>query len=220
MLGHVKGLEIPTGASLETLMALDVRTPGIDPGERLIEELSVLVTEGKVALTVATEKVKSSVPHSQSTLLLEKLYSKIPAGFTLAVGCAHWTQDELRTECQKYDQIKKLTLLKKAQGSQKGSGQPVQSKQQDKPHKDPPKQSQPNSKNKKAKDSKNGNRGDSKETASKENPPEKAQKKAAKGQPKGPKFLAAEEWAALSPEEKEELRAQRAAAKAAQAAQT
>ena len=218
VLGHVKGLEVPAGASLESLVALDVRTPGVDPGEKLVEELAPLVSDGKLALAVAAEKITRSAPVSQSILLLEKLFSKVPAGFTLAVGCAHWTQDQLRTECIKYDQIRQLTILKRGKGSQTGSGQPKQPKQQDKPEKDPPKKSQPKPK-REARDSKNEERGVSQERDSKEDPPKRAQKQTKKGAPRGPKYLSAEEWAALSPEEKEKMRAQREAAKAAREAQ-
>ena len=47
----------------------------------------------------------------------------------------------------------------------------------------------------------------------------RAQKQTKKGAPRGPKYLSAKEWAALPPEEKEKIRAQREAAKAAREAQ-
>ena len=218
VLGHVKGLEVPAGASLQSLVALDVRTPGIDPGEKLVDELAPKVTEGKLTLAVAAEKLTYAVPVGKSTLLLEKLFSKIPAGFNLAVGCAQWTQNELRTECIKYDQIRQLTLLKRGQGSQKESGPPKQSKPKEKPAKDSRKKSQPKPK-KGAKDSKNEKRGVSPDEVPKEDPPKNTRKQSGKKVPQGPKFLPAEEWNALPPEEKDKMRAQREAARAAKAAQ-
>ena len=216
ILGHVKGLEVPTGASLQSLVALDVRTPGIDPGEKLVEELAPKVTDGELTLAVAAEKLTCSVPVGKSTLLLERLFSKIPAGFNLAVGCTHWTRDELRTECIKYDQIKQLILLKRKQGSQKESGPPKQSQQKEGPDKDLPGKSQPKSK-KGAKDSKNKKQGVFQDRAPKEDPPKNARKPSRNGIPKSPKFLPWAEWAALPQEEKDNRRAQTEAAKAARA---
>ena len=218
VLGQVKGIEVPRGASLSSLLALDVRTPGIDPGERLVEELFPMVTEGKLTLAVAAETITQAVPVGKSTLLLEKLFTRIPAGNTLAVSCAQWTQEQLRAECIKYDQINQLRLLKRTQGNQKGPGPPKQTQQKEVPEKDPPKKSQPKTRNE-ARDSKNERRGVSKEGASKEDPPQRPQKQAGKGAPQSTKYLSAEEWAALPKEEKDKRRALREAAKAATQAQ-
>ena len=217
-LGHTKGLEVPPGASLHTLVALDARTPGLDPGEKLVEELAPMVNDGTLALAVAAEKITQSVPSAKSSLLLEKLFTKIQGGLNLAVSCAQWTQMQLRVECIKYDQIKQLTLLKRSQGGQKGSGPPKQTQQKEASGKAPQKKSQ-NKPRKEARDSKNEKRGVSEGTATKEDPPKRPPKQANKGKPPGPKFLPAEEWAALPQEEKDLLRAQREAAKAAREAQ-
>ena len=216
MLGHVKGLEIPAGFSLGSLVALDVRTPGIDPGEKLVEELAPQVSDGKLALAVAAEKITRLVPVSQATLLLEKLFSKIPAGFNLAVGCAHCAKDELRTDCNKYDQTKHLTLLNGKQRGQKEPGPPKQSKQKERPDNGSPRKSQPKPK-KEAKDSKNEKCGVSEDKAPTEDPPKRPQKQKGKREPKGPKYLPRDEWAALPQEEKDKMKAQREAAKAAKA---
>ena len=204
VLGNVKGLEVPTGASLQSLVALDVRTPGIDPGEELVDELAPKVTEGKLTLAVAAEKLICAVPVGESTLLLEKLFSKIPAGFKLAVGCAHWTKDELRTECIKYDQIKHLILLKRKQRGQEEPGPPKRFKQKPKPKKG-------------AKGSKNKKRGFFQDRAPKEDPPKPTRKPFRRKRQRSPRFLPRAEWLALPQEEKDKRRAQTKAAKAARA---
>ena len=177
-----------------------------------------MVNDGTLALAVAAEKITQSVPSAKSSLLLEKLFTKIQGGLNLAVSCAQWTQMQLRVECIKYDQIKQLTLLKRSQGGQKGSGPPKQTQQKEASGKAPQKKSQ-NKPRKEARDSKNEKRGVSEGTATKEDPPKRPPKQANKGKPPGPKFLPAEEWAALPQEEKDLLRAQREAAKAAREAQ-
>ena len=149
----------------------------------------------------------------ESTLLLEKLFSKIPAGFNLVVGCAHCAKGELSTDCTKYDQIKQLTLLKRRQGSQKESGPPKQSKQKERPDKDSPRKSQPKPK-KGAKDSQKDKQG---VRVPKEDPPKHTHKPSGKGAQQSPRFLPRAEWLALPQEEKDKMRAQREAAKAARA---
>ena len=207
-LAQLRGLWVPKDCTLYNLNNLGrIRTPGLDPGEQLIEELLPKVLGKQIELTVAVAIIKEKVDDQRLMVTLEKLFTQLPGGYNLAVGCVHWSMEELIRECAKYEAIGRMKNHFKNQSktsdNKKPSGPP---KQQNNRDSQTPDQRQNQSK---SKEPKNGARG-----SPREDPPK--QKKQSQKKAEKTAYYSTEDWAALSREQQDEIRAKRTAAKEAQ----
>ena len=211
-LAQLRGLRVPKGCTLSSLHDLGkIRTPGLDPGEQLIEELLPKVIGKQIELTVAVAIIQEQVDKQRLTVTLEKLFTQLPGGYSLAVGCAHWGWQELLRECADYEAIGRMKNKSKNQPRTSENKKSTTSpKQQD--ARDPPTQDHRPKQNKRQ-DSKNGARG-----SSREDPPK--QKKQPQKKTEKTTYYNDDEWAALSREQQQEIRAQRAATREAQESKT
>ena len=190
-------MQIPQGWSILQACQETVCTPGQDLGEQLAIELASRVSKGEITLTMAAYTLMGRTRGERHTLMLEKLFTRVPGGMELAAAVSYWTAGELKTQLKTYDAKTILIMEKRQRGAEpslKKQGTAPSNPERSRDDTSPLKMNKPSSRTDRPKNGFGGPKG----TASSEEPPKNSV-------PSRPPRVDDQTWEKMSREERTEL---------------